>query len=279
MNYRHAFHAGNFADLVKHALLLAVLRRLTSRGGPLQVIDTHAGAGLYTLDAEPARRSGEARTGVARLMVDPDPPSPLRSLAEAVRACDSSARLRTYPGSPWLAVHALRRGDRYIGCELRADDGATLRRLSAPQIGPAVEVIEGDGYAEAARRLTSESRTLLLIDPPYEQADDYVRTAELVGRRSDPARQPALVWTPLKDLETFDRFLCALEALRPASLLVAQARLQPLDHPLRMNGCAVVMVDAPDVSAEAREVCGWVASRLGGVGACAMVDRLACPAT
>ncbi len=281
MNYRHAFHAGNFADVVKHAVLLALLGRLTRVTGALQVIDTHAGAGFYPLDADASRRSGEAQAGVARLMADPDPPPALRRLADAVRACNPAAALQFYPGSPWLAIRALRRGDRYVACELRPDDSKALRRqLAGAAGGLAMEVIEGDGYAEAAARLAaSTGRLLLLIDPPYEQADDYERIAELIARRPDPSRQPALIWAPLKDLETFDRFLSTLEATRPSSLVVAQARLKPLDDPMRMNGCAVVLVDAPDVAAEAREACGWVASRLGAVGALARVEPLAGSAT
>ena len=281
VNYRHAFHAGNFADLVKHALLLAVLDRLTRTPEPLEVIDTHAGAGVYAMEGEAARRSGEAQAGVARLMADPAPPTALQRLADAVRACNPSAALQHYPGSPWLAAGALRPKDRYVGCELRADDCAALRRcLATSPGGSAAQVVEGDGYAEAAHRLAgARGRTLLLVDPPYERADDYARTAELIARRPDPSRQPALVWTPLKDLETFDRFIGALEAARPASLVIAQVRLQRLDDPMRMNGCAVVLIDAPDLSTPAQEACAWVASRLGGADALARVDRILGAAT
>ena len=129
LNYRHAFHAGNFADLVKHALLLALLDRLTAFGEPLTVVDTHAGAGLYGLQDAAARRSGEAQAGVARLMADPAVPAVLARLVAAVRASNPAGELQSYPGSPWLAVRALRRGDAYVGCELRPDDHRDLSSL------------------------------------------------------------------------------------------------------------------------------------------------------
>ncbi len=281
LNYRHAFHAGNFADLVKHTLLLAVLERLTAEAEPLSVIDTHAGAGLYGLQDEAARRSGEAQAGVARLMADPSVPVVLAPLVAAVGACNPAGEVRSYPGSPWLTVRALRRGDTYLGCELRPDDHGELVAALAPlKSGPRVELLQADGYTVARQRLAQRrGRTLLVIDPPFERADDYARVAELIAHRPDPARQPALIWTPLKDLETFDAFLDALERAGPASLVAAQARVRPLDDPMRMNGCALVLVDAPDLEAEARAVCTWVAAHLGGPGGGARVERLAGAAT
>ncbi len=275
LNYSHAFHAGNFADLLKHSLLLAVVGRLKAEG-PLTVLETHAGAGCYDLGGDAARRSGEAQAGVARLMSTPVRPPTLEALAGSVRSCNPDGELRWYPGSPWLAAQALGPTDIYVGCELQADAYVALEAVLAPRKnGPCIELVQGDGYALAARRLSSTAgRTLLMIDPPFERADDYARTAELIAARPDPARQPALVWTPLKDLETFDAFLGALEGTGPASLVSAQARLRPLDDPMRMNGCAVVLVDAPDVTAEAQTVCDWLVAHLGAPGASGRVERL-----
>ena len=242
----------------------------------MTVFDTHAGAGVCDLDAEAARRSGEAQAGIARFMLDADPPAALRPLVEAVAACNGGGRLRVYPGSPWLAARALRRGDRYVGCELRPDDGDALRRVMPRDAAARIAVQVADGFVQAARHLAADaSRTLLLVDPPYERGDDYARTADLIARRPHPDRQGALIWTPLKDLETFDAFIGRLEVARPASLVVAQVRLHPLDDPMRLNGCALAMVDLPDLTGEAQAVCGWVARRLGGSGAFARVERLA----
>ena len=111
LNYRHHFHAGNFADLVKHAVLLAVLERLLRDPAPLAVLDTHAGAGGYDLLGAEAKKSGEAERGVARLMADETAPAAFDSLKAAVRKLNPDGALRFYPGSPWLAVKALRKGE------------------------------------------------------------------------------------------------------------------------------------------------------------------------
>src|SRR5436190_3068577 len=129
LNYRHAFHAGNFADLVKHAALLAVLARLQAEASPLSVIDTHAGRGLYDLAGPEAVKSGEAEAGIARLMAATDAPADFDALTAAVRTLNGAGPIRRYPGSPWLIAECLRPGDRYLACELRGDEHGALNRL------------------------------------------------------------------------------------------------------------------------------------------------------
>src|SRR5436309_1716629 len=114
LNYRHAFHAGNFADLVKHAALLQLLARLQQDGEPLRVIDTHAGRGLYDLAGPEARKSGEAEAGIVRLMAVKDAPAEFAPLTAAVRTLNKGGPVRRYPGSPWLIAQALRPGDSYL---------------------------------------------------------------------------------------------------------------------------------------------------------------------
>ena len=241
------------------------------------MIDTHAGAGLYDLRDPAARRSGEAAAGVARLLAEPDPPDAFAALIKAVRACNAPGRLEHYPGSPWLAARALEHGQTYVGCELRTDDHAALTALFRQTSGgPERRLLQADGYVEAAQRLErSQGPTLLVIDPPYERADDYARVAGFIAARREPTRQAALIWLPLKDLETFDAFVGRMEAMRPARLLVAQVRLRPLHDPMRMNGCAVVLVDGPDLVAPAQSAAQWIAGRLGEADASARVERLA----
>jgi 23S rRNA (adenine2030-N6)-methyltransferase len=266
LNYRHAFHAGNFADLVKHAALLQLLAEAATDPAPLLVIDTHAGRGLYDLTSEDARRSGEAADGVVRLMAARDAPAEFAPLIAAVRRLNPQGAPTRYPGSPWLAAEALRAQDRLLACELRAPEHAALRK--ALQGRPGVEALCADGFAEAAQRSPREGRVLLLVDPPFERGDDYARTVEAVAavRRRNPASQ-ALVWLPLKDLETFDAFLRDLEDATDAPLLVAETRMRPLSDPLRMNGCALVLLGAPDGLAPHLEaICRWTAETLGQGG-------------
>ncbi|WP_372785485.1 23S rRNA (adenine(2030)-N(6))-methyltransferase RlmJ [Phenylobacterium sp.] len=266
MNYRHAFHAGNFADLVKHAALLQLLARLTAEAGPLTVIDTHAGRGLYDLAGVEARKSGEAEAGIARLMAAPDAPAEFAPLIAAVRTLNGGAAARRYPGSPWLIAQALRPGDSYLACELRPDDHGALRELMKARRG--VRTLCDDGYAAAIAQAPASGRLLVLIDPPFEQRDDYARIVEtLAGVRRRNRAATALVWAPLKDLETFDGFLRDLEDQVGAPALVAETRMRPLTDPLKMNGCALVLLGAPDDMRPALEaVCSWTARTLGEGG-------------
>lgn len=266
MNYRHAFHAGNFADLVKHAGLLRLLAELTASGGPLTVIDTHAGRGLYDLGGEEARRSGEAEAGVLKLRTAGDAPVELAPLRKAVADLNGGGAMRRYPGSPWLIAEGLRPADRYIACELRKEEHDALAAVLKGR-GSAVRTLNADGYVAAVAECPAQGRVLALIDPPFEKADDYGRIVEIVAalRRKNPAAQ-ALIWLPLKDLETFDSFLRDLEDEVDAPMLVAEARVKPLRDPMKMNGCALVLVDGPDVAAAFAAICGWVAQALGEGG-------------
>lgn len=264
MNYRHAFHAGNFADLVKHAALLQWLARAGT--GPMTVIDTHAGRGLYDLAGSEARRSGEAEAGVVRLMAAPDAPAAFGPLVAQVKALNPAGDLRRYPGSPWLIAQAMGPTGAYVACELRPDEHAALRDLMKARRN--VTTLCADGYAEAAARTPASGRALLVIDPPFERSDDYRRIVEtLVAVRLRNRQAQALVWLPLKDLETFDGFLRDLEEGLQAPALVAETRMRPLSDPMKMNGCALVLIGAPEgLAADLEAICGWTATTLGERG-------------
>jgi len=273
MNYRHIFHAGNFADLVKHALLTRLLARLTNGAAPLAVVDTHAGAGLYDIESDEAARSGEAEAGIGRLMADSAAPAVFDRLKAEVANLNPQKGLRRYPGSPWLIARALRDGDRLTACELRPDDFAMLKQAVT---GPRAALLCADGYGVAAERIRPGPANLVLIDPPFERGDEYAAITACVGRvlRRDRA-DVILIWLPLKDLETFDGFLRGLEALDPPPTLVAETRLRRLDDPMRLNGCALVVInDPPGTEQAAAEACGWVAETLGEAGAAGRVWRL-----
>ena len=266
MNYRHAFHAGNFADLVKHAALLQLLARGASDPAPLTVIDSHAGAGVYDLDSPEAQKSGEAAAGVGRLAEARDVPADLVRLLEAVSRLNGGGAARRYPGSPWLAAQALRRQDRYLGCELRPAEHAALGKALKPWSN--AEAVCADGFALAAERCPRTGRVLVLIDPPFERGDDYAQVTRTVAavQRKNPAAQ-VLIWLPLKDLETFDAFLRDLADAVTAPILAAETRMRPLSDPLRMNGCALVLVgDTHGAQDSLERVCGWIAQILGEGG-------------
>ncbi len=266
MNYRHAFHAGNFADLVKHAGLLHLLRPLTADASPLTVIDTHAGRGLYDIGGAEARRSGEAEAGIVRLMAATDAPAEFAPLIGAVKALNTGREVRRYPGSPWLIAEALRAGDRYLACELRPEEHGALKALMKDHAN--VATLCADGYEAAVERCPAKGPVLVLIDPPFERPDDYRRIVETVVQvRRRNAQAQLLIWLPLKDLETFDAFLRDLEDEAPAPILAAETRMRPLTDPMKMNGCALVLVGGPTAMAAPLEaVCNWTAARLGQEG-------------
>jgi len=267
LNYSHAFHAGNFADLVKHAVLLQLLAEARQDTAALAVLDTHAGRGLYDLTGPEARRSGEAEAGIGRLMVVRDAPGEFAPLVAAVKRLNPGGGLARYPGSPWLVAEALRPQDSYVGWELRHSEHAALAKALKGRRN--VEVRQADGFAGVVELCPRRGRALVLIDPPFERGDDYARavavTAGLVTR--NPAAQ-VVVWLPLKDLETFDAFLRDLEAATDAPVLVGEMRMRPLDDPMRMNGCALALVGVgARITGALSPICQWTAETLGKNGA------------
>jgi 23S rRNA (adenine2030-N6)-methyltransferase len=273
MNYQHAFHAGNFADLLKHAVLNAALASLRRRSKALTVIDTHAGDALYDLGAVPAGKTGEAADGVLRLMGSASAPPAFAALIAAVRGVNRNGEARFYPGSPLQIVQSARADDRLIACELEPKAAASLSAALGGRRG--VEVAVGDGWEMAARRCPPPpADALVLIDPPYEAAGDGAAAVRATSALLARNRQACVaVWAPLKDLATWDALLGDFEdATGAAPMMVAEVRLRGLTDPTRMNGCAMVVVNPPDgVTEAASEAAQWIAREIGEPSATARV--------
>jgi 23S rRNA (adenine2030-N6)-methyltransferase len=272
VNYRHAFHAGNFADVVKHALLVALLRLLTAKDKPLRVLDTHAGIGEYDLAASEATRTGEWRDGIARV-ADGDDPALAEYLA-LVRAAGYPAR---YPGSPALIRALLRPADSLVLCELHPEDHATLRsRFKGDR---QVAVHRRDAY-EAARALTPfpERRGLVLIDPPFEQEGEFDRLAAAIAEIRHRFRAATIAaWYPVKHRTPVRAFHHALQDAAVADCLACELVLREPTDPTRLNGCGLLVANPPFRFEEAaREVLGALLPRLsrGEDGAAATVARI-----
>jgi 23S rRNA (adenine2030-N6)-methyltransferase len=275
LNYRHAFHAGNFADLLKHAVLTELLARLTMATGPLTVIDCHAGAGIYDLASEAARKTGEGAAGIGVLMADTGAPAAFDALKAAVGRLAVAGRA-LYPGSPDLIARALRPGDALIACESRADDFAALDARLKGRRGALA--LNADGWRAAERRMpVAPARALVLIDPPYELGDDADRTVATTERllSANPGAVIA-AWAPIKDLASFDALLGGLEeAASERPVVVAQVRLRALDDPMRLNGCAMVVVSAPPgIEGPSDAAAAWIASALGEKNAVGRARRV-----
>jgi len=194
MNYRHAYHAGNFADVHKHTALTAILLHLRKKDAPFALIDTHAGRGLYDLSGEEARRSGEAADGVAKLAGHVARTAALANYLDVVRGFGK----QHYPGSPLIAATLLRPQDRLVAVETHAEAFAGLRAALSPFAN--ARAVAADGYAQLPKLLPPpERRGLILIDPPYEDAEEMLQIAKTfadVRRRF--AHGAYLIWHPLK---------------------------------------------------------------------------------
>jgi 23S rRNA (adenine2030-N6)-methyltransferase len=254
MNYRHSFHAGNFADVFKHVLLLRLLRAQQRKDKGFLFLDTHAGRGAYDLNASPggrADRAPEWPQGIGRLWTPGTvlPPA-LAEYVELVRRFNAQHGFpdapspRLYPGSPWMAAWVRRPQDRLAFWELQPEEAAALRSDLGWSARTAVEC--GDGY-HALRALLPppERRALILIDPPFESADEFGAIARAVGEglRRMPDGVFA-VWYPLTARAAVDGFRDALRALRPPPTIAAELEVTGSPQ-VRMKGCGLIILNPP----------------------------------
>ena len=207
MNYRHAFHAGSFADVIKHIVLVRMLTYLQEKPAAFRVIDTHAGAGVYDLTSEESRRGGEWLTGIARIMQArfSEKTEPLiKPYLDIVRAFNTRRDLAAYPGSPLIARALLRPQDRLTACEV--EPKARKRLIEALRRDTQARVVDLDGWmALPAFVPPNERRGLVLIDPPFEQKDEFGRLAQ--GFAEAFAKWPTgsyLLWYPVKSRRATD---------------------------------------------------------------------------
>lgn len=268
MNYRHGFHAGNFADVVKHSLLLTLLEALDRKPAPWAYLDTHAGAGAYDLHSDAARRTGEAQGGIGRLWAARSklPPAAEKLcalVAELNPGALADALPRVYPGSPRVAAALARADDRLLLAELHPQEAYLLRGEMQGNKGAAVH--ERDGY-EMLKALTppKERRGLVLMDPPYEKADEFETAAGalIAAYRHWPTGVYAL-WYPIKDDSARRRFLRRLEQSGLRKILLTELHLPPQEAAL--SGTGLLVVNPPwQMDTEARECLAALVPVLGG---------------
>ncbi len=264
VNYRHVFHAGNFADVIKHVALVAILLHLKKKNKPIRVIDTHAGRGLYDLAGDEAARTGEAAQGIGRLgdlAADASLPAALAVYLDLVRGCGA----QRCPGSPLIAALSLREGDRLVAIERHADEAeiltSVLRRFRNAKVACA------DGYARLPALLPPpERRGLVLLDPPYEADNEFARVAAaLAAARRRFATGVYLLWFPVKSPAAADAFCGEVlaggvtEALRITIDVGAKQ-----DAGERLTAAGLLVVNPPfGFAEEMRAVAAVLAPRLG----------------
>jgi 23S rRNA (adenine2030-N6)-methyltransferase len=271
MNYRHAFHAGNHADVFKHAALTLVLERLLAKPQPFAVLDTHAGLGAYDLTSDEAQRSPEFRDGIGRIFGRELASAPAYSRLVAELNPDG---LQTYPGSPEIVRALLRPDDRLIACELHPEDAQALKaRYRADR---RVQTHHRDGYQAIGALLPPpERRGLVFIDPPFEGADETERLCDALA--TGLRRWPTgifMAWYPIKDRRIGAALTgAATGAAWPKAL---RAELSPyLWEESSLPGSGLVILNAPWKLDEAlAALCEELSGRLGAGSARWTVDQL-----
>ena len=251
MNYRHTYHAGNFADVVKHLVLTLVIEHLKLKATPFRVIDTHAGIGAYDLTADAAERTGEWRDGIGRLIgpdADPLPPAlelALKPYLDIVRAMNPPGSLRRYPGSPRIARALLRPQDQLVVNELHPEDAAKLRSQFIRDAQ--TKVLELDGWTALKALLPpKERRGVILIDPPFEERRELDRLVEgLAAAVQRFATGIFMLWYPIKNPNPIAEFHRRLVAAGHGRLLKIEILLRAPEDMERLNGCGLVVLNAP----------------------------------
>ena len=248
MNYQHAFHAGNFADVHKHVVLTCILEHLRRKPAPFRVIDSHAGAGRYDLLGPEAARSPEWQDGIARLFAAPpqgQAETLIKPYLDLVVALNPGGTLRVYPGSALIAKALLRQSDRLIACELEPRAGSALKGVLRGDTR--VKVLALDGWmAVNANVPPKERRGLVLIDPPYEDAADFTQLSGTLA--SSHRKWPTgvyLLWYPIKDREAPDALARRLRRLDVPKILRCEFTLGPPRAEQGLVGSGLIVVNPP----------------------------------
>ncbi len=261
MNYRHAYHAGNHADVLKHWLLTRCIALMQKKSAPIAYIDTHAGIGLYDLQGEEALKTDEWREGIARLWGSDQPL--LVDYLHAVSELNDDDELRYYPGSPELVRCLTRSQDHLYLNEKHPTDGQLLKENM--RIDPRVTVHLGEGWHVPRALLpTAEKRLLMLIDPPFEEGDDLQSCVRALEESLARMRQAIVcLWYPVKDVAQLRRFYQQLQKSSAPSLLRVELYVHKPDDATRLNGSGMVICNPPwGLEDELRQLLPWLAETL-----------------
>ena len=265
MNYRHAFHAGNHADVLKHLVLSRLLALLAKKDAPYAYLDSHAGIGLYDLRGDQASRTGEWLDGIQRVWQADDVPALFDDYLGVIRALNPDGQLRYYPGSPEVARELSREQDRLQLNEKHPEDGLLLKANMKYDRRVAVHLGEG-WHVPRALLPTEQKRAVLLIDPPFEQADELQRCAQAMKESIARMRQAVVaIWYPIKDQRQLKRFYQDLQGTGAPKLLRIELLVHAADNAdVGLNGSGLAIANPPwGLEDELRAVLPWLGQNLG----------------
>lgn len=264
MNYRHSYHAGSFTDVTKHIILTALLNALARKDAPYCYIDTHAGIGYYDLFSAFSKKTNEYKNGIEKIIAQENPPAIVKSYLDSVHAINNKllharyASLRYYPGSPMIARYFARAHDRIVACELHPEDHQTLRNAFAGD--KQVSIHHMDGFLGLKALLPpNERRGLVLIDPPYEDIDEFKRIAHHLSaalKRWETGIYA--IWYPIKDQTQVQRFYRTLKENIDKPIFAIELTTYP-DLPNHLNGSGMVVINPPwQFDTTIKEILPWL---------------------
>lgn len=264
MNYRHAFHAGNHADVFKHLTLSRIFALLAKKDAPYAYLDSHAGVGLYDLHGDQASRTGEYLEGVARLWDAATLPDMCHDYLRVLSELNGNAKLRYYPGSPELARQLSRGQDRLFCNEKHPEDGQLLKDNMSRDRRITVRLEDGWNFPRAMLP-SREKRAVLLIDPPFEQAKELDRCVQALNEAIGRMRQTiVVVWYPIKDRQQLKRFYRDMAASNAPKLLRVELLVHSADDAGRLSGSGLLISNPPwGLEDELKQLLPWLSELLG----------------
>jgi len=264
MNYRHIYHAGNFADVFKHCVLIMLAQSLFKKDSPILFLDTHAGVGEYDLTSEIAQKTREYKNGIARIYGQPNCPSVIQLYQNIVHTFNSHTKtLRFYPGSPLILRKLMRAQDHMILTELHQEDIQTLKRYFYQD--QQVAVHHTDGYQGLKAFLPPKhGRGLILIDPPFEEKNEFAQI--IAGLQTALKLFPSgiyLIWYPIKDLIEVKSFYTKLKSIKCKNILTIELAIGKNILDLGLTNCGLIIINAPwKFEVDLRPVISWLGDTL-----------------
>lgn len=261
MNYRHSYHAGNFADVFKHIILTALIKSLLRKDSAFCYLDTHAGIGNYDLQSSTAQKGKEYANGIGKILQQPNPPDLVKHYVDLVRANNpiTSDPLRYYPGSPQIVRQLLRPSDRMVLCELHEEDYHLLK--TAFPHDKQVGIHHQDGYQALKAFLPpKERRGVVLIDPPYEDPDEFIHLLSALPKAIERWETGIYaVWYPIKEKRSIERFHRSLKLKIERPMLVSELTLFPENTSTQLNGNGLLIINPPwQLDQEIKEILPWL---------------------